>query len=160
MKARKYAQGGPIGPKGKGQAKDKKSAYELNREKTRKEREEKAQTLRAQGVYNRAASAEAMGETERARRIEENATGRGIPTSSAQTRTMGVAGPGASAEAAVKRRTSGVGTFESKAEMPAAGASAEDRAAKISREVGEYTMSDARKRGIKLKNGGMIPRRK
>ena len=160
MKARKYAQGGPIGPKGKGQAKDKKSAYEINKEKTREKQMEKAQALRAQGVYNRAASAEAMGETSRARRIEENATGRGIPTSSAQTKSMGVSGPGVSSEASLKRRTEGVRTFESKADMPAKGVSAEDRAANISKEAGEYTMSDARKRGIKLKSGGMIPRMK
>lgn len=166
MKVKRYADGG-VGPGGRRKkvAKQPSAEYQAKREESRQAQKEKAQAVRAQGVYNRAASARAAGETERAGRIESKGfvdpvTGARQPVSAAQTATMGVSGAGASSEAAIKRRPTGVQSFPAPAAKPAAGMSAEDRAARISREVGQYTMDEARKKGLKLMYGGKMKKMK
>jgi len=161
MKANKYMDGGigPKGRKGKGAGKAT-SEYEKQRELKRKEAEERAQTVRAQRAYSSAQRAEAMGESERAQRIREAATTRGIPVSSAQSGMMGVAGPGASIEASIARRPKGVSQGVEMKRTPLPQVSGSDKAAEISKKVGLYTMEDAKKRGIKLKYGGKMKKMK
>lgn len=183
MKARKYEGGGPIGPKGKGASKGASSAYEANRIKKQKEQEENANVVRRQNAINRAnrqlANPNAY-ETSQQRASSptyKSVSGERVGISSAERAgaSQGLVGSRTpeSAKRVYKAETA-TPSNETTAPKPAparkpgelseetkkAVASGESRSREIGKSQGEYTMEDAKKRGIKMKYGGMIPRRK
>jgi hypothetical protein len=159
MKAKKFDKGGKVGRR-RVEAKKMSAEYEENREKSRKEAEERAKAIQYQRAYNSAARADERGEHERAQRIRENATSRGINVSAAQSSGMGVTGPGVDLNKSIQRQPKGTSTTGSSSAARPTGVSDADKSAALSRKLGEALMAENKKKGIKLQFGGKIKKMK
>lgn len=182
MKVKKYQAGG-IGPK-KAAAKGKTSAaYEKRRQESREQSEANANLVRRQMAINKAnrmleqPEAYATSQQRAASPTYKTVSGQKQGISSAERAgaskgTVGSMTPEAAkrSEAAMKKPAT---TAAPKAQVaparkpgelsPATKAAIEagkGKGAAIGKAAGEYTMEDARKRGLNLKYGGMIPKKK
>ena len=159
MKAKKFDKGGKVGRR-RVEVTKMSAGYEENREESRKKAEEKAKAEKYQRAYNSAAKADKRGEHERAQRIRENATTKGINVSAAQSSGMGVTGPGVDLNKSIQRQPKGTSTTVSSSATSPTRVSDADKSAALSRELGEASMAENKKKGIKLQFGGKIKKMK
>ena len=182
MNVKKYQAGG-IGPKKKAAKGQTSAAYEKRRQESREQQEANANLVRRQMKINQAnkmmanpsAYETSLGRASSPTYKTVSGEKRGISSAERAGVSKGTVGsmtPEAAkrSEAAMKKPAT---TAAPKAEAsparkagelsPATKAAIEagkGRGAAIGKSVGEYTLEDARKRGMNLKYGGMIPKKK
>jgi hypothetical protein len=182
MNVKKYQAGG-IGPKKKAAKGQTSAAYEKRRQESREQQEANANLVRRQMAINKANRM--MEKPDVYETSQQRASSPTYKTVSGEKRgissaeragvskgTVGSMTPEAAkrSEAAMKKPAT---TAAPKAQAaparkagelsPATKAAIEagkGRGAAIGKSVGEYTLEDARKRGMNLKYGGMIPKKK
>ena len=182
MNVKKYQAGG-VGPKKKAAKGQTSSAYEKRRQESREQQEANANLVRRQMAINKANRM--MEKPDVYETSQQRASSPTYKTVSGEKRgissaeragvskgTVGSMTPEAAkrSEAAMKKPAT---TAAPKAQAaparkagelsPATKAAIEagkGRGAAIGKQVGEATLEDARKRGMKLKYGGMIPKKK
>jgi hypothetical protein len=180
MKAKKYANGGPVDPKKKKAAAAKaktSSAYEARRAESRKEQEAGANLTRRQMEINKRVRMEqnpeaynrALATTPQYKQVSGRA--QGISSAEIKSGAQGPVGamtPEAAKKAEARATKPSVTVQSTKAPAPAvkpgelkpetkaAIEKGKSRSAELGKKSADYTMEEARRKGWQLKNGGSL----